>query len=193
MIMNRTQGDLCWQCATTGIATGFDCSVLAQAVSVNPRIGSSQMPVKKRTCLATTGERAFEGNHLPSWVSGTHSDLPACGSIPNGSSLTVVQTTRLFIFLPKDFYPNIKLNVTSHGAFASSVTNADVYGYAQSRSARSDCWFLCTSSDASDERFSLSEMYPSEDFRGGKENSKCDNKLRYRHTINGYLVARLLS
>ena len=66
--------------------------------------------------------------------------LAACGSIPNGSSLTVVETTRLFLFLPKDYYPNIKLSMNSHGAFAGSVSNAGAYGYAQSRDAKPGCW-----------------------------------------------------
>lgn len=66
--------------------------------------------------------------------------LAYCGSIPNGSTLTVVATTRLFIFLPKDIYPNLKLDVTSRGATAGAISNAGADGYAQSRDAKPDCW-----------------------------------------------------
>jgi hypothetical protein len=66
--------------------------------------------------------------------------LVACGSIPNGSSFTIVETTRLFLFLPKDYYPNIKLSMNLHGAFAGWVSNAGAYGYAQSRNAKPGCW-----------------------------------------------------
>lgn len=86
----------------------------------------------------------FSGIYAATSDTGTNSELRKrlvqCGSIPNGASLTVVQTTRLFIFLPKDYYPNIKLSMTYHGAFAGSVSNAGAYGYAQSRDARPDCW-----------------------------------------------------
>lgn len=75
---------------------------------------------------------------------GTNSELKnrlvACGSIPNGASLTVVETTRVFINLPKDFYPNIKLNVISHGATAASVSNGGAYGYAIGAQGRPNCW-----------------------------------------------------
>lgn len=66
--------------------------------------------------------------------------LVACGSIPNGASLPVVQTTRLFLFLPKDYFPNIKLKMTSQGALAGSVSNAGAYGYARSANAKPGCW-----------------------------------------------------
>lgn len=66
--------------------------------------------------------------------------LIACGSIPNGSSLTVVQTTRVFINLPRDIYPNIKLNVASRGAIAGSVSNGGKYGYANGARGKPNCW-----------------------------------------------------
>ena len=66
--------------------------------------------------------------------------LIACGSIPNGSSLTIVETTRLFIFLPKDYYPKITLSMNSHGASAGWVSNAGPYGYAQGGIAKPNCW-----------------------------------------------------
>lgn len=66
--------------------------------------------------------------------------LVACGSIANGASLPVVQTSRLFLFLPKDYFPNIKLKITSHGATAGWISNAGAYGYAQSARAKPGCW-----------------------------------------------------
>lgn len=66
--------------------------------------------------------------------------LVQCGSIPNGASLTVVQTTRVFINLPKDFYPNIKLNVISRGATAASVSNGGTYGHAVGAQGKPNCW-----------------------------------------------------
>ena len=66
--------------------------------------------------------------------------LAECKSIPNGSTLDVVQTTRLFIFLPKEYYPHIKLIMTSKGATAGSVSNAGAYGYAQSFQPKLHCW-----------------------------------------------------
>ena len=66
--------------------------------------------------------------------------LVTCGSLPNGSSLTVVETTRLFFALPKDYFPNIKLSMSSHGASANYFSNAGAYGYAQNRAAKPGCW-----------------------------------------------------
>ncbi len=66
--------------------------------------------------------------------------LEYCGSIPNRSSLTVVETTRIIMFLPKDMYPNIQLVVKSNGATADYFSNAGLYGHAQSRDAKPGCW-----------------------------------------------------
>lgn len=66
--------------------------------------------------------------------------LQYCGSIPNGASLTVVETTRFSFFLPKDIYPTIKLIMKSNGATANYFSNAGAYGYAQNRGAKSGCW-----------------------------------------------------
>ena len=66
--------------------------------------------------------------------------LEYCGSIPNGSSLTVVDTTRFFIFLPKDLYPRLRLNVSSHEATAFPAHNDGSDGYAQTRDAKPSCW-----------------------------------------------------
>jgi hypothetical protein len=66
--------------------------------------------------------------------------LEFCGSIPNGTSLIVVETTRLIMFLPKDIYPKIKLIMKSNGATANYFSNAGAYGHAQSRDAKPGCW-----------------------------------------------------
>lgn len=66
--------------------------------------------------------------------------LTECASVSNGSSLTVVQTTRMLINLPKDIFPNIKLKMLFHGASASSISNAGAYGYASGADGRPNCW-----------------------------------------------------
>lgn len=66
--------------------------------------------------------------------------LEYCGSIPNGASLTVVETTRAFMSLPKDLYPNIRLSMKFNGATAGYFSNAGAYGHAQSRDAKPGCW-----------------------------------------------------
>jgi len=75
---------------------------------------------------------------------GTNSELKkrliACGSIPNGASLTIVQTTRIFVNLPKDYYPNIKLTTKSRGATATSASNGGKYGYAIGAKGKPNCW-----------------------------------------------------
>lgn len=83
---------------------------------------------------------------LNATAASTHSNadlnkrLAECGSIPNGASLTVVATTRLFIFLPKDLYPHLRLNVSSHEATAGPVSNAGADGYAQGGNVKAGCW-----------------------------------------------------
>lgn len=86
----------------------------------------------------------FSGTYAANGATRTSGELRnrliACGSIPNGVSLTVVQTTRIFINLPKDFYPNIKLNVTSRGATAASVSSGGAYGHAIDAQGKPNCW-----------------------------------------------------
>ena len=65
--------------------------------------------------------------------------LAYCGSIPNSASLTVVETTRLFLFLPKDYFPNVKLKMVAQGASASAIYPG-AYGSAQSKDAKMGCW-----------------------------------------------------
>ncbi len=66
--------------------------------------------------------------------------LAACGSLPIGSTTHVVNTTRMFINLPKDIYPKIKLQITPRGAMAIYVSNAGRYGYAFDARGRPNCW-----------------------------------------------------
>ena len=66
--------------------------------------------------------------------------LVACGSRPNGSWLTVPQTTRLIINLPKDIYPTKILKITPHGAMASYISNGGAYGYSFGARGKPNCW-----------------------------------------------------
>ncbi len=87
---------------------------------------------------------AFSFSYASSAKVVTNADLKArliaCGSIPNRSTLTVVPTTRLFINVPKDFYPNIKLKVNSQGASATWVSNGGKYGFAIGAQGKPNCW-----------------------------------------------------
>ncbi|OIQ78128.1 hypothetical protein GALL_401710 [mine drainage metagenome] len=81
---------------------------------------------------------------FPETISRTKVDLPArlaaCASIPNGRSIIVVATTRMFINLPKEIYPNLKLKITRHGATAGDISNAGAPGYAFGARGKPDCW-----------------------------------------------------
>lgn len=86
----------------------------------------------------------FSGLNVATGSVPTNSDakkrLAYCGSIPNGASLTVVATTRMFLYLPKDIYPHLILNTNSFGATAGPISNAGLDGYAQSQKAKPGCW-----------------------------------------------------
>lgn len=102
----------------------------------------------RRTVLATSmlvsSLLALSPAYFASAATGTNADLKdrliACGSIPNRSTLTVVQTTRIFINLPKEYFPNIKLTMKSRGATATSVSNGGKYGYAIGAQGKPNCW-----------------------------------------------------
>ena len=86
----------------------------------------------------TTGLYALKGNsHSNSQL---QKRLAACGSLPNGSSTIVVQTTRMFINLPKDLYPNINLEIAPQGATAGYISNGGPYGYAIGARGKLNCW-----------------------------------------------------
>lgn len=82
---------------------------------------------------------------LPS--SGTPSDdgrILICGGIPNGSTQNVVETTRLFINLPKEVYPNkahnLQFKTVSGNATAGWVSNAGPYGEGFGSEGNPSCW-----------------------------------------------------
>jgi hypothetical protein len=66
--------------------------------------------------------------------------LAECGSLPNGSTQNVVETTRMFINIPKDLYPNVNLQITSNGATASYISNGGPYGSAIGGQGKPNCW-----------------------------------------------------
>jgi hypothetical protein len=68
--------------------------------------------------------------------------LAACNSIPNNSTQTIKPTTRLFINLPKDIYPNklhnLQFKKVRGNATAGWISNAGPYG--DSIRATPACW-----------------------------------------------------
>jgi len=66
--------------------------------------------------------------------------LAECGSLPNGSTQNVVETTRMFINIPKDLYPDVNLQTTSHGATAGYISNGGPYGSAIGGQGKPNCW-----------------------------------------------------
>ena len=66
--------------------------------------------------------------------------LAACGSLPNGSTQTVTETSRMFVNIPKDLYPDVNLQVVAHGATAGFVSNGGPYGSAIGSQGKPDCW-----------------------------------------------------
>lgn len=67
-----------------------------------------------------------------------------CGGIPNGSTQEVPETTRLFINLPKDVYPdkehNLRFKTINGNATAGWVSNAGPYGEAFPAHENPGCW-----------------------------------------------------
>lgn len=96
------------------------------------------------TAMVVSVLLVFSGLFSASATVGTNADLKdrliACGSIPNRSTLTVVQTTRIFINLPREYFPNIKLTMKSLGASATTVSNGGKYGYAIGAQGKPNCW-----------------------------------------------------
>ena len=68
--------------------------------------------------------------------------LLACGAIPADSIQKVKSTTRLFINLPKDVYPdkehNLQFKTISGNASAGWISNAGLYG--EAFQATPKCW-----------------------------------------------------
>ncbi len=67
-----------------------------------------------------------------------------CGGIPNGSTQNVAETTRLFINLPKEVYPNkahnLQFKTVSGNATAGWVSNAGPYGEGFGSESNPNCW-----------------------------------------------------
>lgn len=65
-----------------------------------------------------------------------------CGGIPNGSTQSVIDTTRLFINLPKDVYPdkenNLQFKTVSGNATSGYISNGGLPG--QAYEATPECW-----------------------------------------------------
>lgn len=68
--------------------------------------------------------------------------IAACKGIPNGSTQTVKDTSRLFINLPKDVYPDkghaLSFSTATGTAQANWISNAGPYG--QAFQATDQCW-----------------------------------------------------
>lgn len=103
--------------------------------------------MKSRRLIVTSATAmllAFTGLYVATGATPTNADakkrLAYCGSIPNGASIEVVATTRMFLYLPKDIYPQLKLSTKSFGATAGPISNAGRDGYAQSQKAKLGCW-----------------------------------------------------
>jgi hypothetical protein len=67
-----------------------------------------------------------------------------CGGMPNGSTQNVIETTRLFINLPKDVYPdkenNLQFKTASGNATAGWISNGGPYGEGYGAEDNSGCW-----------------------------------------------------
>ena len=66
--------------------------------------------------------------------------LIACGSLPNGSTTSVTQTTRLSINLPREIFPTKIFKLTAHGARAGFISNGGAYGYGFAARGKINCW-----------------------------------------------------
>src|SRR5512135_1826573 len=56
--------------------------------------------------------------------------MAECKAIPNGSTIRVRDTTRMFLSIPKVYYPDVHLTTISSGATAGYISNAGPYGEA---------------------------------------------------------------
>lgn len=78
--------------------------------------------------------------YAPRQVSTYAQRLSECGAYPNGATQTVANTTRLFINLPKDLYPQKQLQIAQNGATAGYISNAGPYGEAFEAQGKPNCW-----------------------------------------------------
>lgn len=77
---------------------------------------------------------------IQSSPAGIDQSFAECGSIQNGTVQNVTDTTRTFINLPKNLYPNVQLEIDQQGASAGYVSNAGQYGYAFGANNDPNCW-----------------------------------------------------
>ena len=100
----------------------------------------------KNTYLILTAAVIFLIIGVGIWHFSQHTNAAAlerfsgCGSLANGSTQTVTETSRAFINLPKDLYPDVNLQITSHGATAGSISNGGPYGSAIGGQGKPNCW-----------------------------------------------------
>ncbi len=66
--------------------------------------------------------------------------LSACGALPNGTTTTVRNATRMYIAIPKDIYPNVNVALASNGATATWVADSGEYGAAATSTVKENCW-----------------------------------------------------
>lgn len=78
----------------------------------------------------------------PVATSTLNQEPPACPSIPNGSTQTIIDTTRLFINIPKDIYPdkdnNLQFKTVSGNATSGYISNGGLPGEAFETTP--SCW-----------------------------------------------------
>jgi hypothetical protein len=84
----------------------------------------------------------LSANPIAVATSTINQEPPACPSIPNGSTQTVRETTRLFINIPKDVYPdkehNLQFKTISGNATSGYISNGGLPG--QAFEATPSCW-----------------------------------------------------
>jgi hypothetical protein len=91
-------------------------------------------------------EKILESNPLqplqPLNTISTEEKILLCGGIPDRSTQNIVETTRLFINLPRDAYPNkehnLQFKTISGDMTAGWISNAGPYG--EAFESNSDCW-----------------------------------------------------
>lgn len=80
-------------------------------------------------------------------------EILLCGGIPNGSTQNITETTRLFINIPKEVYPdkehNLQFKTVSGNATAGWISNAGPYG--EAFESTPDCWSYYYEFDGSGE------------------------------------------
>ncbi len=93
-------------------------------------------------------DKIISGHPLKPLEPVSFNSLPAndqillCAGVPNGSTEQVTETTRLFVNLPKDIYPdkdhNLQFKTLSGNATSTWISNAGTYG--EAFQSTSDCW-----------------------------------------------------